>query len=197
MTPDLKPASKDGEHEVPRLYTPRLLLRPFMPRDIETVVLLAGDAHIARMTAVVPHPYTEKDARVWIAGQQQDFADGRGPTWAICDKASDQVFGSIGVVIKKRDQVGAIGYWLGRPFWRRGYTLEAAAAVVDWARRQGLPRLSADVLADNPGSRQILLRLGFVEEGILRHDALREGKRIDRCCYGLLLDASVDGEKQL
>ena len=82
-----------------------------------------------------------------------------------------------------------LGYWVGVPYWRRGYAKEAAAAAVGWACRAGLFRLRASVLADNVASRRLLAGLGFVPEGILRADALREGRRVDVHCLGLLLGA--------
>lgn len=180
-----------GRKNMGSLMTERLLLRPFTPGDVEAVVGLAGDARVARMTDRLPHPYTAADAAGWIAGHAQAFADGRAASWAVTRLEDGRLVGCVGIDVCGRDLVGALGYWVGVPYWRRGYAKEAAAAAVGWARGAGLFRLRASVLADNLASRRVLTGLGFVSEGVLRADALREGRRVDVHCFGLLLHAVV------
>jgi RimJ/RimL family protein N-acetyltransferase len=182
----LNPCWAVGRRVIPRLCSERLCLRPCVPDDIPQIAALAGDARIARMTSLVPHPYTKDDAEAWIATHAQSYENGSGPAWAVTRKDDAQLVGCIGITINRRDQVGSLGYWTGVPFWRQGYTLEAASAAVSWARAQKLPRLSASVLADNIASQRILLHTGFSKEGTLRADALRDGNRIDVYCYGLV-----------
>ena len=45
----------------------------------------------------------------------------------------------------------------------QGYATEAARAVVEWSRREGLERLHATVWSWNEPSLRVLEKLGFVE----------------------------------
>ena len=49
------------------LPTARLKLRPFQITDAPRVAMFAGDFEVARMTARIPHPGGERDARDFIA----------------------------------------------------------------------------------------------------------------------------------
>lgn len=178
-----------GSKNLRSLETERLCLRPFTHDDVGALVQLAGDARVARMTSRLPHPYTAADAAGWIAGHAQAFADGQAAIWAVARLEDGLLIGCVEIELCRRDLVGVLGYWVGVPYWRRGYAKEATAAAVGWACRAGLFRLRASVLADNVASRRLLAGLGFVPEGILRADALREGRRVDVHCLGLLLGA--------
>ena len=63
-------------------------------------------------------------------------------------------------------QMGAVGYWCGRPFTRQGLTLAAARALCEFSfRTLGLHRLEAACIPDNDPSRRLLAKAGFAEEG--------------------------------
>ena len=59
-----------------------------------------------------------------------------------------------------------VGYWLGRPFWGRGYASEALKAAMTWARADwGKNALWAGHFADNPASGGVLIKAGFLYTG--------------------------------
>ena len=60
-----------------------------------------------------------------------------------------------------------MGYWIGRPYWGRGYATEACTALVDIARALGLGSLEGSHFVDNPASARVLEKLGFVPLGII------------------------------
>ncbi len=57
-----------------------------------------------------------------------------------------------------------IGWRLGRAYWGHGYATEAARAVVELARAQGLPRLVAMIQSANTASFAVAHRLGMTLE---------------------------------
>lgn len=69
-----------------------------------------------------------------------------------------------------RKQIGAraeieVGWTLEREAWRRGYAFEAAAAVVEWSRRElGLPRLVSVIQLGNEASIRVAEKLGARRE---------------------------------
>ena len=59
-----------------------------------------------------------------------------------------------------------LGYWVGKPYWGRGTTTEAARGLLDWALSREQPDyVAVNVFADNPISARVLEKLGFVLVG--------------------------------
>lgn len=62
-----------------------------------------------------------------------------------------------------------MGYWTGAPYARQGYMTEAVSCILDFAFGElRLHRVEAACLPDNDASRALLLKSGFVEEGVAR-----------------------------
>jgi ribosomal-protein-alanine N-acetyltransferase len=49
-----------------RLETKRLVLRDWEKGDVEDLVEGLSNLSVSKWLAFVPHPYTERDARIWI-----------------------------------------------------------------------------------------------------------------------------------
>ncbi len=59
-----------------------------------------------------------------------------------------------------------LGYWLGRPFWGRGYATEAVAGALRWARSDWRKNVVwAGHFADNRAAGQVLCKAGFLYTG--------------------------------
>src|SRR5437868_6367830 len=117
--------------------TARLRLRPFREDDLGELVRLIGSWEVARWVSNVPHPYADANGRTWIAAVQQEHAAGRPRRFAIALKDTDRMIGGIGLDGDPGDDTAepALGYWLGQPYWRRGYAREAVAALLDYGFR--------------------------------------------------------------
>ena len=62
-----------------------------------------------------------------------------------------------------------VSFWIGRPWWRRGFATEAAQGVVRFAFESlDLNRVYGHHLVRNPASGRVLARLGMQREGLLR-----------------------------
>lgn len=171
----------------PQLRTERLLLRPFTPKDATIVQKLAGDKAIADTTLHIPHPYPDGQAERWISAHAPRFRDGRGAIFAITLPVVGQVIGSIGLVIVPDYQRAGLGYWLGEPYWGKGYMTEAASEVLRYGFAElGLNRICADHFARNPASGRVMEKIGMQYEGTLRQHVMKWGKFEDLKMYGIL-----------
>ncbi|MDX2308786.1 MAG: GNAT family N-acetyltransferase [Hyphomicrobium sp.] len=136
------------------MRTKRLMLRELNDLDVRRVALLAGDYDVARMTARIPYPYTEYDARHWLSGiDQGEFV-----------RAVDYQGELIGLVgfTKNPDRSAEIGYWIGKPWWGHGFATEAAGALVNYCFQSArIPRLIGAHFIDNPASARVIEKLGF------------------------------------
>ncbi|MBX3485193.1 GNAT family N-acetyltransferase [Phenylobacterium sp.] len=157
----------------PAIATERLVLRGLVAGDAPQVAELASDFNVAAMTARIPHPYALSDAE-WFVGYAQARDPRREANFAI----EHRRFGVIGVLgfdgtDPRRPEVG---YWLGRPFWGRGYASEALKAAMAWARADwGKNAVWAGHFADNRASGGVLVKAGFLYTGDVetRHSVAR------------------------
>jgi len=147
----------------PVLATERLFLRPLEMTDAPRLRELGDDFEVAKMLTSWPHPYTLADAEALVRqGRDADPAD--EATFAI-ELPGEGPIGTIGF---DRDGVLAhdVGYWIGRPYWGRGYVSEALAATLVWvAAGWGRRCVTARHFVDNPASAAVLIRAGFLYTG--------------------------------
>jgi RimJ/RimL family protein N-acetyltransferase len=179
----------DAAPPQPTLDTPRLVLRPMVPADGPRVRELAGDWAIADTTAVVPHPYPEGGGEAWIAMHPAAWSAGTSVTYAVVLRAGDLLIGVMGLVIRRGRESGELGYWIGKPYWARGYATEAAAAVLDLAFGPlGLHRVEATHFTRNPASGRVMEKLGMRLEGVFRDAFLKWGRYEDVAQRAILAD---------
>lgn len=173
--------------EQPVLRTNRLILRPFVVEDAIAVQLLAGAREVADTTLHIPHPYPSGAAEQWIATHPDAWESGTGVTYAITDADNGVVMGAVALTIAPPHARGELGYWVGLPFWNRGYCTEASRAVLDLGFGPlALHRIQARHLTRNPASGRVMQKLGMRPEGINR-DAMRKNDRFeDLAMYAIL-----------
>jgi ribosomal-protein-alanine N-acetyltransferase len=63
-----------------------------------------------------------------------------------------------------------IGYTVFAPYRRRGYAVEAAQGLVDWAKSQGSRVVFAAVSSNNVSSLGVVKKLGFQRTGVQGND---------------------------
>ncbi|MGM9680620.1 MAG: GNAT family N-acetyltransferase [Eubacteriales bacterium] len=54
-----------------------------------------------------------------------------------------------------------IGYCIHKKDWKQGYGTEAVGLLIDWIRRLGAERITAEVAADNAASNALMRKCGF------------------------------------
>ncbi|QQQ18023.1 GNAT family N-acetyltransferase [Brevundimonas vitis] len=158
--------------------TRRLMLRSPEPRDAARLADLANDRDVARMTLRMPHPYGLPDAESFVL-QVASQDPRRASTFVI----AHEDHGPVGVIglFEDGDPAPEVGYWIGRPFWGRGYATEALEGALVWASRRWRRRaLVAGHFSDNPASGRVLEKAGFLYTGEVRRGFSRaRGSDVD------------------
>lgn len=168
---------------LPVLRTARLTLRSFTLADAPRVQQLAGAREIALNTLTIPHPYPDGKAEEWISSHEKQEAEG-SIAFAIDD---GELVGACGLVVKREDDIAEIGYWIGMPYWGRGYATEAVAAVIRYGFEElGLNKIYAAHFVRNPESGKVMRKLGMRHEGTLRQQHKKWGEYQDEELYGIL-----------
>ncbi|MGW1379003.1 GNAT family N-acetyltransferase [Streptomyces sp. NPDC002446] len=166
------------------LTTERLVLRPFEPSDAPAVHAACQEPDIPRWTSV-PSPYSHQHAEQFVGTIAPDgWRDDTSYNFAVVTKADGSLVGAMGLVrldhLRTPERQAELGYWTAKEQRGRGYTVEAARAVLRWAFDDlGVERMEWLAEAGNDGSWAVARKLGFQREGTLRAKLLHEGTRRD------------------
>jgi len=176
--------------EFPSLTTEHLLLRAFQDADAAEVQRLAGNKAIAKMTQDIPHPYKDGMAETWIAGHQAEFEEGKSLIFAIILQDEDILIGTVSfTTIDQENSRASLGYWIGEPFWGKGYATEAAQEILKYGFDVlKLNRIDAEHIGSNTASRKVLQKIGMKHEGTLRQHSQMWDKVEDLELYGILAE---------
>jgi len=164
------------------------MLRPLTLQDAPAVSRLAGKREVADTTITIPHPYSEQQARQWIAGYADLYAQGKVMVFGMEPKRGGSLVGTIGLRdIDVEHSQAELGFWVAVENWRQGYATEAARAVVGYGFEQlGLNRIYAHHMVRNPASGRVLTKIGLKPEGLLRQRVRKWGVFEDVVLLALL-----------
>ena len=170
----------------PVLETRRLILRELNPADAEELFNIFSDNKLTEFYDL--DTFTSlAQAEKLIERHSDRFANKSGLRWGIVRKESNSVIGTCGLNLHRHSVSGEIGYELARQYWRRGIMTEALRSVIDFGfEMQGLNRIQALVIIGNTASENLLLKLGFQEEGLLRDYGFFKGEFHDLTCFSIL-----------
>jgi ribosomal-protein-alanine N-acetyltransferase len=159
-----------GPGTVPVVETARLLLRRPTPADAAPWAhALETDPTFLEFVparADPPKERAERFVRNYVdRWQQSPLAMG----WTVVTKA-DQAFIGFAGVDAGGEAEGELEYFVIRPFWRRGFASEMAAAVTHhWFRTTDGNELVAFVVQANVGSVRVVEKLGYRRVGIVNY----------------------------
>ncbi len=144
----------------PLLISERLVLRPPHADDIDTLANLANNAKIADMVSRMPHPYSAVDAADFVARAKSGDIGKR--VYAVTLADTGAFLGCCGLEPQGDARIFEMGYWLGEPYWNKGYATEAAHMLIDMGFRDfDIDFIDARCRVVNVGSRRVIQKCGF------------------------------------
>ena len=134
------------------------------------------------------HPINIEKAEEIIGGYLQEEEQGSAFRWAVILKEQDnKLIGGIRLVLNDRFNSAELGFWIGKAYWRKGYTFEAAKAVIRFGFcKLGINRLEAHSMVENEASIVLLKKLGFHKEGYHPDLVMKWGEYKDVLTFGML-----------
>lgn len=172
---------------LPLIRTERLLLRAFANADADNLVRIAGQRSIADTTISVPHPFTCADALQWIERSQAETLASDHMGFAVADHHGELI-GYAGLHDINREHGQAeLAFWIDPMRQGQGFAFEAAKGVVNFAFDSlEIHRICAYHMTRNEASGKLLKKLGFEQEGYLRHRVRKWGQFEDVKLWALL-----------
>ena len=160
----------------------RCTIRDHRPSDAESLAKHANNRKVwLGLRDAFPHPYTTEDAKKFLQGSIAGL-----PRIHFCIAIKGEAVGGVG--LRPGEDVhrhtAEFGYWLGEEFWGQGIMSEIVPAFVDYCFKEfSLSRIFAMPHSNNTASARVLEKAGFVLEGRLRNNVVKDGKILDSLLY--------------
>jgi RimJ/RimL family protein N-acetyltransferase len=173
----------------PMLETERFVLRAVAPDDADDIFRIMADPRVTRYFGTPPMESIDEAVRR-VEAIRSAFEQQEGVRWAIARREDGRFIGSCGFwrLIKPHFRA-EIGYELAPEFWGQGVMPEAAGAALAFGFSiMGLHSVEAQIHPENAGSRRVLEKLGFVQEGYFRENYYEpaDGRFTDTAVFSLL-----------
>ena len=171
------------------ITTARLSLRALRPEDGPRLFCLIDNWNVARWLGAVPWPYRAQDMVDFIDKVALPRQDGPKPIFAIVLEESP-----IGVIecrghsdpAAPLSNAADLGYWLGEPYWGKGYMTEAAAALVHRAfAAPDAAVIRSGLFVGNAASLSVQQKLGFEVAGTIMAYNRPHGRELPHICTRL------------
>ena len=145
------------------LETDRLILRSWLESDAESLYEYAKDPAVGPIAGWPPHNSVEESLNIIknvLSGEQ---------CYAICERGSDKAIGVIELKLNghtdmtDKDDECELGYWIGKPFWGRGYMPEAVKELLRYGfERLGMTTIWCGYYDGNDKSKRVQEKVGFI-----------------------------------
>ena len=142
----------------PTLETKRLILRKFTKNDIEALFLILKDKEVNTFLPWYPMKNLEQAKKFYEERYTFTYLKPQGYAYAICLKSDNFPIGYIKVDMEEPHD---FGYGLRKEFWHQGIVSEAAKAVVEQVKKDGLPYITATHDVNNPRSGNVMKKVGM------------------------------------
>lgn len=169
---------------LPRLATPRLLLRAPLRGDDRDLLRVTSDPLVSRYV-LWSQQHSIGEARRFLRALMAENRAGGGLTFAIERKEDRRMIGTVGFgAFNREHQYAECGYSLARDCWGQGFASEALSALLTYGfETLGLNRIEGLCAVGNPASARVMEKCGMRREGTLRGRVLLKGEYADVWMY--------------
>ncbi|HIE74077.1 MAG TPA: N-acetyltransferase [Flavobacteriales bacterium] len=155
-----------------------ITLSEITPKDIDSFVEFLNEKEIYINTLTIPFPYTKENSEWFVSFVKKNKKEhGRIINWAIRNK-EEKLIGVVGFDNGIDGHKAEIGYWLAKPYWKKGIMSEAVKKICEIGFNEfGLSRITANVFEQYIGSARVVEKCGFtLEAACLKNYYKKDGK---------------------
>lgn len=165
-------------------------LRAVEESDLPAINAMFNDPEVLAHLQQVVFPQPLSGTRAWWEAVRTDPASA---IFAVETQAGE-LAGACGLHGLTGATRGAtLGIWLGTPYWNRGFGTDAVRTLCRFGFRElNLHRVELHVYETNPRGHRAYEKVGFRDEGRLRHGHFTGGRHVDVIVMGLLEDELVE-----
>ncbi|MBC6162349.1 GNAT family N-acetyltransferase [Listeria booriae] len=142
----------------PPLQTNRLTLRKFTQSDLPALLNIHSDKEVNKFLPMFPLK-NHTDAKIYWENQYAAaYKQKQAYQYAICLKEDNIPIGYINISMNDSYD---LGYGLTKAFWHQGIVTEAGKAILEQAKKDGIPFVTATHDRNNPRSGGVMIQLGM------------------------------------
>ncbi|AIK38033.1 acetyltransferase family protein [Bacillus pseudomycoides] len=175
--------------DFPVLESVNLVLRKIEEVHLQELYSIYDNDKVFEYCGIIPK-HNLQTVRKTIGHFDRDYHKKSKIKWGIFQKnQSDKLVGIIeSMDFNQKVNMVSIGYFLAEDYWGKGIATESVRMVVKFLFEEiNVNRIQAEVMPVNEVSKKVLLKNGFIKEGVLRQASLWSGKGvIDLEIYGIL-----------
>jgi [ribosomal protein S5]-alanine N-acetyltransferase len=180
--------STDWKQGLPTLRGQQVVLRELRASDAASLFALLTTEEVSRF--ISPPPTTVEGFERFIAWTLRQRTAGTYACFAVTVAGFDT---AIGIFQVRETEPGfgtaEWGFAMGSAFWGTGVFQDGAALVLDFAFETiGVHRLEARASVKNGRGNGALLKMGAVQECVLRKSFLKNGEYLDQMLWAILAD---------
>ena len=161
------------------------ILREWQLSDVQSLAEHANNIKIwLNLRDGLPHPYSEEDARQFIANAMNMPR----PARLLAIEVDGKAVGSIGITPHTDvERISAeMGYFIGEKYWNQGITTEVVKEMTAYAFNNfPLLKIYATPFDHNIASQRVLQKAGFELEAILKQAAIKNNRIMDLHYYSI------------
>jgi len=178
--------STDWRTGLPALSGNLVGLRDLRASDAASLFALLTTEEVARF--ISPPPTTVEGFEKFIAWAHRQRQAGQYMCFAVTVKGFDTAIG----IFQLRDLHSGLdtaewGFAIGSGFWGTGVFEDGANLVLEFAfETLGVRRLEARAAVENGRGHGALLKLGAVQEAVLRQSFAKNGRYLDQALFTIL-----------
>lgn len=134
----------------------------------------------------IPYPYTVSDAEEYINAMISADAE---QTYAFAVTVDDRAVGSVALFRggNIHSRTAELGYYISEEYWNKGICTNAVRQITEYIfENTDIIRIYAEPFAYNAASCHVLEKSGFELEGVLRKNAVKNGKVLDMKMYSMV-----------
>lgn len=166
-----------------------ITLREWQPGDADDLAHIINNPNILNnLRDGLPYPYTPADAADYI---QQALAADTALQYARAIVADGKLAGSLGIFRQQNVHrlTAELGYYVAETYWGKGVCTRAVrnACAAVFATTD-IVRIYAEPFSTNKASCRVLEKAGFLREGTLKKNAIKNGVLLDMEMYALIKD---------
>ena len=178
--------STDWRSGLPVLKGDRVVLRDLRASDAASLFALLTTEEVARF--ISPPPTTVEGFEKFIAWAHRQRQAGQYMCFAVTVKGFDTAIGIFQVRnLSSGLDTAEWGFAIGSPFWGTGVFEDGANLVLEFAfDTVGVRRLEARAAVQNGRGHGALLKVGAVQEAVLRQSFAKDGRRLDQVLFTIL-----------
>lgn len=146
--------------KTPCIKSERLTLKPHGICYLESTHVYASDLSNTQYMMHLPNQNRE-ETKHFLENVSKEWEKETPDFYEFAILLNNEHIGAVSLYLDENHAIGELGWILNKRYWHHGYAVEAAKAMIEFAKTMGLKRLIAHCDDQNMASYKVMEKLGM------------------------------------